>query len=217
MMIRVAIISHVSLYREGLLRILSQSQDVFVVGQARSLDDALAMLDEVSAEVVLVDLASAPDLDEVRTLSAKYPRSRVLVLGVENNATAIADCAEAGIAGFVDRDGSVEDLLATIRCAAAGELRCSRRVAAVLMQRVAALASHERERDNGHGQGHSLTRREVEVVQLVQQGLTNKEIASRLQISTATARNHVHNILEKLGAHTRGEAAAIARRSPRYN
>jgi two-component system nitrate/nitrite response regulator NarL len=207
-MIRVAIISHVSLYREGLLRILSQIQDMLVVGQAHDLGEALALLDAVSAEVVLVDLASAPGLDEVRTLSARFPHSRVLALGVENNGAAIADCAEAGIAGFVDRDGSVEDLLAAIRSAASGELRCSPRVAAALMQRVATLASVDRERI-----GHELTRRELEVVKLVQQGLTNKQIASRLKIATATARNHVHNILEKLGARTRGEAAAISRRS----
>jgi DNA-binding NarL/FixJ family response regulator len=207
-MIRVAIISHVSLYREGLLRILSQVPDLFVVGQAHALDDALALLDDVYAEVVLVDLASARDLADVRTLSERYPRSRVLALGVENSGNTIADCAEAGVAGFVDRDGSVEELLATIRCTASGELRCSPRIAAALMQRIAALASVERSR---HGNG--LTRRELEVVELVEQGMTNKEIAQRLRIATATARNHVHNILEKLGARTRGEAAAITRRS----
>ncbi|MGH8167697.1 MAG: LuxR C-terminal-related transcriptional regulator [Woeseiaceae bacterium] len=207
-MIRVGIISHVALYREGLLRILSQVEDVFVVGQAQSLDDALALLDDAHAEVVLVDLASAPNLEEVRTLSASFPRSRVLVLGVENSGAAIADCAEAGVAGFVHRDGSVEELLAAIRCAASGELRCSPRIAAALMRRVATLAAGDRDRN-----GHELTRREIEVVELVQLGLTNKEIALRLRIATATARNHVHNVLEKLGARTRGEAAAIARRS----
>lgn len=208
-MIQVAIISHVSLYREGLIRILSQIPDVFVAGQADSLDGAVELLDGKYADIVLVDLASADGLEEVLALSSRFPRPRFLALGVEDSGTAIADCAEAGVAGYVNRNGSVDDLLGTIRSAASGELRCSPRVAAALMQRVAVLASVERRR-NGPT---ALTRRETEVVGLVQQGLTNKEIARRLSIATATVRNHVHNILEKLGAHTRGEAAAITRRS----
>jgi two-component system nitrate/nitrite response regulator NarL len=206
-MIRVVIISHVSLYREGLIRILSQIQDVFVVGQAHSLEDASGLLADVFAEVVLVDLASAHGLEEVRALSSRFPRSRFLALGVENSGAAIVDCAEAGIAGYVAREGSVDDLLKTIRCTASGELRCSPQIAAALMQRVTALASLGRARG-----AHELTRRETQIVELVQQGLTNKEIALRLSIATATVRNHVHNILEKLGARTRGEAAAITRR-----
>ncbi len=208
-MIQVAIISHVSLYREGLMRILSQVSDVLVSGQAQSLEDAAELLEGVNAEVVLVDLASAECLDALRALSSRFPASRFLVLGVEDSGTAIADWAEAGVVGYVDRCGSADDLLHTIRSVASGELHCSPRVAAALMRRVAALASTRRE-TRAHV---ALTRREQEVVALVEQGLTNKEIADRLDIATATVRNPVHNILEKLGAHTRGEAAAITRRA----
>jgi len=208
-MIQVAIVSHISLYREGLMRILSQAPDVLASGQAESLVDAMVLLERSCVDVVLLDLASAASLEEVRILSGRFPRAHVLALGVEDSGSAIADCAEAGISGYVDRHGSAKDLLNTIRGAASGELRCSPRVAAALMRRVAELASAERDR----GAHAALTRREVEVVELVEQGLTNKEIASRLSIATATVRNHVHHILEKLGARTRGEAAAITRRS----
>jgi DNA-binding NarL/FixJ family response regulator len=211
-MIQLAIVSHVSLYREGLMRILSQVPDVFVSGQAQSLDGAAELLESVNAEVVLVDLASARCLDALRALSSRFPASRFLALGVEDNGAAVADCAEAGVVGYVDRCGSVDDLLRTIRSVASGELHCSPRVAAALMRRVATLASVRREQSAPV----ALTRREQEVVALVEQGLTNKEIAHRLSIATATVRNHVHNILEKLGAHTRGEAAAITRRAVSY-
>jgi DNA-binding NarL/FixJ family response regulator len=205
----VVIVSHVSLYREGLIRILSQESDVNVCGQADCLARAIEVLHEVHADVVLVDLASADSLDEIRSLSTVFPYARFLALGVDENPSAIADCAEAGISGYVDRHGSAEALINTIRSTACGELMCSPRIAAALMQRIAKLAAI------GYS-GRSkpcLTDRELEIVTLVEQGLTNKQIAQQLSIATATVRNHVHNILEKLGARTRGEAAAMVRRS----
>lgn len=84
-MIQVAIISHVSLYREGLIRILSQIPDVFVAGQADSLDGAVELLDGKYADIVLVDLASADGLEEVLALSSRFPRPRFLALGVEDS------------------------------------------------------------------------------------------------------------------------------------
>lgn len=207
-MINVVIVSHVSLYREGLRRILAQEADIEVLAQASSFSAAAQTLDRARAQVVLIDLVSATGLDEVRQITARFPEPRFVALGVEEDAGLIADCAEAGIAGYVHRCGSVEDLIDTIRCTASGELHCSPAIAAGLMRRVATLASVGA---SGNGR-HKLTRREVQVVELLDEGLTNKEIASRLSIAPPTVRNHVHNILDKLGARTRGEAAAIARR-----
>lgn len=207
-MAKVAIVSHVSLYREGLLRILSQEADITVCGQADCLAQAIELLGRSPANVVLVDLALDQGLEEVRALSARFPDSSFLALGVEENPNAIADCAEAGISGYVCRDGSAEELIATIRSAGRGELHCSPRVAAALLHRVQALASTPAPASGRP----TLTERELEIVALLEEGLTNKQIARRLGIATTTVRNHVHRILEKLGARTRGEAAAMARR-----
>jgi DNA-binding NarL/FixJ family response regulator len=106
------------------------------------------------------------------------------------------------------RDGTVDDLVATIESASRGELRCSAKIAAALLRRVADLAT---ERDISKTNAR-LTRREQENACLVEEGLSNKEIAARLFIEVATVKNHVHNILEKLQVRTRGEAAAAVRR-----
>ncbi len=112
-------------------------------------------------------------------------------------------CAEAGISAFVPREGSTEDLINAVRQAIRGELVCSPRVTALLFDRVAALSAGRIKSIDGH----ALTAREKEIVSLVERGLSNKEIARRLSVGTATVKNHVHNILEKLHIHRRGEVA----------
>jgi DNA-binding NarL/FixJ family response regulator len=101
----------------------------------------------------------------------------------------------------------VDDLVAVVQSAEAGELRCSGRLAAILLQRVTALAARGVSEEPVH-----LTSREIEIAELIEQGLTNKEIAHQLTIQLSTAKNHVHRILDKLETHTRGEAVARLRR-----
>jgi DNA-binding NarL/FixJ family response regulator len=120
----------------------------------------------------------------------------------------VVACAEAGIAGYVDRDASLRDLVATVRSVARGELLCSPRIAARLMRRVAELADQPRPPQTP---AH-LTRREREVVALIDEGLSNKEIAQRLNIELPTVKHHVHNVIEKLGVRSRLQAAAHVRR-----
>jgi DNA-binding NarL/FixJ family response regulator len=98
------------------------------------------------------------------------------------------------MAGYVPRDGSLSDLVAAIESAAHGELRCSPKIAASLFQRVARLTDETR-----HSTA-SLTRREEEIARLIDQGLSNKQIARRLQIEVSTVKNHVHSVLKKLQA-----------------
>lgn len=180
-----------------------------MLGQAASIEQTVELVERKTPEIVLVDVASADILSEFRALAARSPEFKAVAIGIEERASTVMECAEAGIVGYVDRHASAIDVCATVREVASGELRCSPRVAAALMRRVARLSSDGR----GSGNGGGLTERETEIVRLVDQGRTNKEIALQLNIATATVRNHVHNILEKLGARTRSEAASIARRS----
>jgi DNA-binding NarL/FixJ family response regulator len=125
----------------------------------------------------------------------------------EENEEEILACAEAGVAGFVPRDASVEGLKSVLQAATEGHVLCSPRVTAVIVRRVAGLAN-SRFPDAGQ---FSLTRRESEIVGLIDAGLSNKEIAAQLNIETATVKNHVHSLLEKLRVRRRAEAAAIVR------
>lgn len=206
-MIRVGIVADVRLYREGLAQVLSRRGDIAVVATTAGTNGSLSWTADSPPDVVLTDLVSPPGLPVIERVVAAAPGAKVIVLGVgEGDQDAVAT-AEAGAVGYVPREASVEDLITVIKCVARGEAFCSPRVAGALWRRVALLAS---ERSHTAVEGH-LTRREREITRLLDEGLSNKEIAVRLGIEVATVKNHVHNILEKLQVHRRGEAAARVR------
>ena len=119
----------------------------------------------------------------------------------------ICECAEAGIAGYVARNGSKEDLIAALENAVRGEFLCSPRTAASLFRRLAAHFQTTKQRPPQA----ALSSREQDIIALIDRGLSNKEIARQLKISLPTVKNHVHNILEKLQVRRRGAAAALLR------
>jgi len=206
-MIRVAIVADTRLYREGLAQVLGRDARVTVVATAARREEALASLPAVQPDVVLVDMAIPDSCGVVRAILARVSLARVVALGVVEDDDDVLGCAEAGVAGYVQREASIEDLVTVIESVARGEAICSPRVAASLLRRVAALAA-----GNGSGAPPArLTSREREIVRLIDDGLSNKEIARDLGIEVATVKNHVHNILEKLQVHRRGEAAARVR------
>jgi two-component system nitrate/nitrite response regulator NarL len=141
----------------------------------------------------------------VRAIHVAAPASAVVVLAVPDADGDLLRFAEAGIAGYLTRDGSRADLIAAITSVERGEAACSPRVAAALLERVALLSTEPAAADG------TLTAREGEILRLIEAGLSNKEIGSRLFIGVPTVKTHVHNILRKLGATRRGEAAARAR------
>jgi DNA-binding NarL/FixJ family response regulator len=150
----------------------------------------------------------------VRAVHERAPDARIVALGISGEEADVLPLAEAGIAGWLTREASVEDLCETVASAAAGEAVCSPRIAASLLRRVAALAADRRLGPTAT----PLTRRQREILALIDEGLSNKEIARRLSIELATVKNHVHNILEKLQVRRRAEAAALVRepvRQPR--
>lgn len=210
-MSRVVIISSIRLYRDGLAEVLSQQDGITVAGTIGYPPAGLDGLAELGPDVVLVDLGTPEGLAILRQVVQWNPRVRVVALGLPETESNVIACAEAGAAGYVPREATLEDLVVAIRAAERGEIRCSPEVAAGLFRRLARWA-----RSDPAGASHlpatRLTRRECEVVGLIEQGLSNKEIAARLGIELATVKNHVHNLLEKLRVHRRGEAAARLRR-----
>ncbi len=212
-MIRVLVVDDTRLFREGLARIVEASGDLSLAGTAADREHVLTAIHDCRPDIVLLRIASPESISMLRAIVEQVPQVRVIALGLMENDSDIIACAEAGVAGYLSREGSVEDLVATVRSVARGEALCSPRIAATLLRRVATLAS---ERQSWTGRAH-LTAREREIVRLIDEGLSNKEIAQRLYIEVRTVKNHVHNVLEKLQVHHRGEAAALMRagRPPR--
>ncbi len=159
--------------------------------------------------LVVVDTAHPERFRQVSGLRARFPAVKVVVLAVSGGDEEVLAWAEIGVSGYVEPDTSTEQLILTLRRAAAGEVVCPPRLTALLLKRFSAPSTVRVEM----GGTSELTRREFDVVKLVAQGLANKLIARQLQIAEATVKNHVHSILEKWNVRTRGEAAACYRRS----
>jgi two-component system, NarL family, nitrate/nitrite response regulator NarL len=204
---RVLIVADIRLYREGLAAMLDREPGLAVVATATDGHAALRAAREVSPDVVLVDLGMADSTAVVRRLSDGVPRTAVVALTVPETERAVIDCAEAGVAGYVTRAGSLTDVVAAVTSAARGEALCSPRMARMLLRRLRTL---DRE-PTSNGSEAFLTARELEIVELIDEGLSNKEIAQRLVIEVPTVKNHVHHILEKLQVHRRSQAAAQVR------
>lgn len=204
--IRVYVISPVRIYRDGLAQLLAGRSDFTVSGSAATFEAALPVVRRCEVDVALYDLRCPSGLAGLRRL-ADAPQVSIVGLGVEETVEAVLACAEAGIAGYVTDAASLDELAARVADAARGELNCPPHIAASLLRRLAVHGSRQESPHSSLG----LTTRELEVAALLQQGLSNRQIAHRLTIQLATVKNHVHSILRKLEAPTRSDAAAVLR------
>src|SRR5439155_1694847 len=157
-------------------------------------------------DIALLDMAMPGSFEMLPALREAEPGIKVVGLAVGESETAILAAVEAGLAGYVLPNESFNDLVLVIRGVASNEAILSPRIVAGLMQRLVLLAARPPQ-DPFAGR---LTMREHEIIALVAQGMTNKEIARRLFIQLPTVKNHVHNILNKLQLSRRGQAAALA-------
>jgi two-component system, NarL family, nitrate/nitrite response regulator NarL len=204
----VLILAEVGVYRDALAHSLGRHTRIDVVGVAADLEEALAGVGQAGPEILLVDTRMPAGTSAVQALVAAAPDVRVVALAVAEDQREVIAFAEAGASGYVPLDGSIEDLVAVIESVSRGETLCSPRAAATLFRRVAALARESR-REPVEAR---LTARELDVLRLIEEGRSNKEIARALSVELSTVKNHVHNILEKLNVDSRTEAAARARR-----
>jgi DNA-binding NarL/FixJ family response regulator len=207
--VRVLIATDVRLYRESLADILARDDGIDVVGATGDRGEMLGLIAELEPDVLLLDPAVPGSMDAVPQLANASARVKVVALAVSEAEPEVIRCAEAGVAGFVTPNDSLTDLIATIQSAARGDLLCSPQIAGTLLRRVTALAAGR----SPSGSEARLTARELQVVQLIDEGLSNKQIALRLCIEVPTVKHHVHHIFEKLGVARRGEAASRLRHS----
>jgi two-component system, NarL family, nitrate/nitrite response regulator NarL len=202
---RVLVVAEIRLYREGLAANLAARPHLCVLGKAGSADEARALQKALAPDIVVIDMGTRDSFELVRAFRRQDVNVRIIAYGVDESERDIVACAEAGVAGYLPCDGSIDDLVRIIASCTRGELICSPRIAATLFNRVCSLASLGHESTKGDA---ILTGRERQIVSLIDAGLSNKEIAQRLNIEVTTVKNHVHNILEKLHVTTRAEAAA---------
>jgi two-component system, NarL family, nitrate/nitrite response regulator NarL len=206
---RVLVVADVRLFRDGIVDALRRHTDMTVVAAAATFAEATRGSHDLHPDVILIDAAMTQCHETIASVVTERPEIKVIVIGIGSDSRSLIDYAEAGVAGFVPREGSIDDVLLAVERAARGELDCSPRQAAALLCRVTELARgthHPSERAR-------LTLRESEVLRLIDHGFANKRIAGTLGIELATVKNHVHNILEKLQCRTRAEAAARSRGS----
>jgi DNA-binding NarL/FixJ family response regulator len=174
-----------------------------VVGYAASLEESLDAIRERPPDVVLVDARNREAIPILRQACDEHAGCHFVVLEVDEQEDDIVACARLGAAGYISRSTRLESLLPVLESITRDEMICSPRVAAMLFRRLSRAATGETLNTDGHPR---LSGREREILELIDAGLSNKEIAQRLHIQLSTVKNHVHHILRKLGVNRREEA-----------
>lgn len=196
--IRVLLVDDHRIVRQGISSLLELESDLTVVGEAASGARALELIDEKQPDIVLLDV-KMPDMDGAdvcREIQARYPNLPVIILTAYSGDEHVLRCIQAGARGYVLKDVDVVELVRTIRVVHGGQSVLDGKVIAAVMtelKRPAAARHH----------GPEFSQREIDIIRLVSQGLSNKEIADRLFLSTSAVKYHLRNIMDKLGVSTR--------------
>jgi two-component system, NarL family, nitrate/nitrite response regulator NarL len=204
---RIVIVSAIRLYRDGLAHVLSELEDVAEVLTSDAAVESLGAAIQFSPDVILLDMMATSSASSAQLFAKNIPRATIVAIAVPETEPFVLACVEAGVTGYVPREGSIDDLVTAIRLSARGEALCSPVIAAGLMRRVATLAQCT------SNVGH-LTTRELEIAEHITLGMSNRDIAGCLGIELCTVKNHVHNILEKLGVNRRSDVIGYVHSSP---
>jgi len=202
--LRIVIVSEVRFLREGLAEILERDPSISVVGLCADLAEVVALSPPPKVDLVLVDAALRDGIAAARRIHKIEPDFRIVAYAVRETKEDVIAWAEAGVIGYIPDTAALADLARLIMDIHGGEQPCSGRVAAELLHRIAVTESLGPGR-NALSPAAALTRREREAAELIATGLSDKEIARRLNISLATAKLHVHNLLGKLNVQRRGQ------------
>ena len=213
MKIRVLLVDDQALFREGLQTLLSVWPDIEVVGQANNGQEAVEQATALQPDVILMDLRM-PLLNGVaatRHIQASQSDSRIIVLTTFDDDEHIFDALRAGAVGYLLKDVSSEKLVEAIRTTARGESFLQPSVAAKVLAEFTRLNKSSTAVPKAQPLVEPLSSRELEILAVLATGASNKEIASKLYIAAGTVKNHITNILGKLGVRDRTQAALKAK------
>lgn len=212
-LISIIVIDDNRLLREGIASMIRSQTGFRVLAAAADAEEALETVRTANPDIVLVDLGLENDdsLTLTATICRDVPKARVIVMGLLPAQEDVANFVRAGASGFIMKDASFEEFLATIRAVAAGEeILPAALTTSLFTQIVKNIPLGSPAQIMAAVQ---LTPREVEVINLLGEGLSNKAIAVRLHIAVHTVKSHVHNILEKLALRSRLEVVAFSHRA----
>ena len=199
---RVVIVDDHALVREGTLQLLEQDPGIEVVGHAGTAEQGLDLLDRLAPDVAIVDinLPGMSGLDLARKAGERHPGVRILIVSAYDDYAYVAEALEVGVGGYMLKTATARELLDAVHAVADGVFVLDRAVSGRLSRRWRA----------GEAAAKPLTPREADVLTLLSQGRSNKQIAAELSLGLRTIEGHVSNIFGKLGVASRTEAVAHA-------
>lgn len=208
--IRILLIEDNRIIREGITAMVNRHTDVTIVAVSDGTDDALAKARAVKPGIVLIDfgLGSQNSLAIVESVKKGFPDIKVIGMGLAPTQSDILEFVQAGAAGFILKNATLEDVIKTIRAVAEGQTMLPPPMTGSLFSQVAEHAILKGRK--GFKSAIRMTQREKEVIALIVEGMSNKQIADKLNIATFTVKSHVHNILEKLALQSRLQIAKFA-------
>ena len=216
--ISILVIEDNRLLRDGLSAMIGEQKDLKVLAAFGDCAKALQFIRKSQPNIVLLDLGlrNQNSLQLVKVLKKDFKKIKVIVMDLVPLQEDVLIFVQAGVSGFILKDATVNDFLHTIRSVAGGSKVLPPRLTESLFAQIVDKAVTESSVSKIIG-SVKMTRRERQVIDLVADGLTNKEIAQKLHLSTYTIKSHIHNILEKLALHTRVQIAKYAHTSRDYN
>ncbi|MFF3308448.1 response regulator [Streptomyces sp. NPDC002952] len=206
---RVLVVDDQTVVREGIVMLLGLLPGIEVVGAAGDGDEAVALVAELSPNVVLMDLRMprCDGVEATRRIRTRYPGTQVVVLTTFADDESLFPAIRAGARGYLTKDAGGDEIVRAVRSVLSGEAGLSPGIQRRLLER---LSEPEREPARPPEASDGLTAREVEVLVLIAEGLANQEIARKLHVSTATVKTHINNLFAKAGLKDRAQAVRYA-------
>lgn len=217
-MVNLAIVSDIRLYREGIDRILSEVNSINVVGIAESNNEILNLLAISHLDVVLLDMRMPNSQLIVTSIANDYANAKIIVIAVPEDEDNYLLCVESGITGYLSKESSIEELIDAVKTVDKGSLYCPCSITQYILNCVRHKHKHNSNQINDVKLTYSklinsLTQREMQIVKLLAEGMSNKKIAQTLTIELSTVKNHVHNILVKMGVESRSQVACLLQKN----
>ncbi len=208
--IRLLLIEDNRLLHDGIISILNSQDDIKIISPAVDNETNISKIKQLKPDIILLDLGlrSRSSLNMVETVKKDFPGAKIIVMDLAPVQSDINLFINAGASGFILKDAALEDFLSTIRTVAGGSKVVPPNLNESLFSQIVENALKDGKKKLISAA--RMTKREREVIELIGNGLSNKEIAQKLCISTFTVKSHIHNIMEKFALHTRLEVASFS-------